>query len=230
MKKNRWAIVGAIGGVALVGLAIGLGFGLCCGSSDDEILVPSNCIDKVNSKCFSKAAVAADDDRCSIIGADMMRKGGSAVDALIATLACDGVVNPYHSGIGGATFVMVYDPSKNNEPVYIDCRETAPAAATEDMFGDDPLNSQDGPLSIAIPGEVKCFKEAHDLFGTLPWKDVFQPAIKLAREGWEIYNHTAIVIQKKVKLLGLLFPGYVKRCNFMSIHYSWSFVLDIYKI
>ena len=97
-------------------------------------------------KCFEKAAIASDDDRCSAIGAEIMKTGGSAVDAMIATMLCDGVVNPYHSGIGGATFFMVYGPK--SEPTFINCREMAPAAATEEMFVGNPEAAQHGPLAI----------------------------------------------------------------------------------
>ena len=115
----------------------------------------------------------------------MLKKGGSAVDAIIGTLLCDGVVNPYHSGIGGATFFNVYDKQKEKswidfkfssryisenkplnfffnfskeEALFINCREMAPKKATQDMFVGNPLWAQHGPLAIAVPGEMKCFK------------------------------------------------------------------------
>jgi len=58
--------------------------------------------------------------------------------------------------------------------------------------------AQNGPLSITIPGEIMCFKEAHDLYGVLPWEQLFEPSIKLSKEGWEIYNYTASVMEEKV--------------------------------
>ena len=191
--KKQWVVVCAIVGIIVSGVAIGLGVGF--GSGTDEAEEPA-CVNKVNSKCFSKAAVAADDDRCSTIGKEILQAGGSAVDAMIASLACDGVVNPYHSGIGGAAFFIVYE--KKGGASFINCREMAPRRATEDMFVGNPEAAQHGPLAIGIPGEVKCFKEAHDRFGKLPWHDIFQPAIQLARNGWQIYNHTHSAMDEKV--------------------------------
>ena len=100
-----------IKGLIIVGLTLGLALGLT-GDDSENSNGSSKCVDKVNSKCFKTAAIAADDVRCGKIGEDLLKKGGSAVDAIIGTLLCDGVVNPYHSGIGGATFFNVYDKQK----------------------------------------------------------------------------------------------------------------------
>ena len=89
-------------------------------------------------------------ERCSQVGSDILKSGGSAVDSLIAALLCDGVVNPYHSGIGGATFFTIYD--KNKDPVFINCREIAPAAASKEMFEGNSDGAITGSFSIAVPG------------------------------------------------------------------------------
>ena len=84
----------------------------------------------------------------------MLREGGSAIDAVIATTLCIGVTNPQSSGIGGGGF-LVYHSTLNQEQVSINFREIAPKAAFKDMFKKDPLLAQKGPLSIGIPGELR---------------------------------------------------------------------------
>ena len=84
----------------------------------------------------------------------MLREGGSAIDAVIATTLCIGVTNPQSSGIGGGGF-LVYHSTLNQEQVSINFREIAPKAAFKDMFKKDPLLAHKGPLSIGIPGELR---------------------------------------------------------------------------
>ena len=105
----------------------------------NRIFIANRSIFDENFNTLSIAAVAADDDRCSRIGSDIMTNGGSGVDGMIATLLCDGVVNPYHSGIGGETFFTIFDPKTPQKATFIDCRGTAPGKATEDMFGTDSV-------------------------------------------------------------------------------------------
>ena len=76
-----------------------------------------------------------------------MAAGGSAADGIIGTMLCDGVVNPYHSGIGGSAVFTVYQKETGGK--FFNCREMAPAAATEDMFVDNPLAAQHGPLGTS---------------------------------------------------------------------------------
>ena len=79
-----------------------------------------------------KGAVASESSECSQIGIDLLRIGGNAADALVGTVLCVGVVGMYHSGIGGGGFMLVRSSSGSYE--LIDFRETAPAAASEDMY------------------------------------------------------------------------------------------------
>ncbi|KAJ2508690.1 hypothetical protein GGI11_006024 [Coemansia sp. RSA 2049] len=127
-------------------------------------------------------AVATDEPRCSAIGVDVLRDGGNAVDAAIASALCIGVLQAHSSGIGGGGFMLVR-PLDNEDPVLIDFRESAGAAATEDMFIEDIKLAQIGGLAVSVPGEVAGMYSAHKRFGKLTWERLFAPSVKLARDG-----------------------------------------------
>ncbi|XP_059154500.1 glutathione hydrolase 1 proenzyme-like isoform X2 [Physella acuta] len=88
-------------------------------------------------------------------------------------------------GIGGGFFMTIYNRASGKSTV-IDSRETAPEKATSDMFAGKPSSSVIGGLSIAVPGEIKGYWYAHQKYGRLPWSDLFQPAIKMAAEGFPV--------------------------------------------
>ncbi|XP_062184914.1 glutathione hydrolase 1-like [Phragmites australis] len=123
-------------------------------------------------------AVAADDGRCSRIGRDALREGGSAVDAAVATALCLGVVSPASSGVGGGAFMIVR--LADGTAVAYDSRETAPHAASKDMYGGNETLKARGALSIAVPGEIAGLYEAWKRHGKLPWKQLVKPAARLA--------------------------------------------------
>ncbi len=133
--------------------------------------------------------VSAADPRAASAGVEILRKGGNATDAAIATMLALNVVEPQNSGIGGGTFFV---RSKNGAVSTIDGRESAPKAATANWFLDragNPLPGRElmaGARSAGIPGAVATMANAHARFGKLPWADLFQPAIKLAREGFVV--------------------------------------------
>jgi gamma-glutamyltranspeptidase/glutathione hydrolase len=124
-------------------------------------------------------------------GLAILRKGGSAVDAGIATQMVLNLVEPQSSGIGGGAFILYWD-KQNNELASIDGRETAPSAATPELFLDKdgkPLPREDAMgsgLSVGVPGALAALKLAHDKFGKLPWADLFEPAITLAHGGFAV--------------------------------------------
>lgn len=133
--------------------------------------------------------VAADDERCSDIGIDMLREGGHAVDAAVATSLCLGLVSPTSSGLGGGAFMLLR--SSNGQAQAFNMRETAPQAASEDMYAKNPAAKKIGPLSVGVPGELAGLHLAWQQHGKLPWKKLVQPVIKLAAEGFVISPYLA---------------------------------------
>ena len=95
---------------------------------------------------YKHGAVASDAGICSDIGVNAMKDKGTAVDAAIATLFCLGLIHPHSSGIGGGGFMLIYQRSKK-KAIYLDFRETAPAASTYDMFLNNTAESRKGRLS-----------------------------------------------------------------------------------
>ncbi|GFW77524.1 glutathione hydrolase 1 proenzyme [Trichonephila clavipes] len=144
---------------------------------------------------FNSAVVLSDGKPCAAIGKNILQSGGTAVDSALAALFCDGVVNPQSMGFGGGFLMTVYIRA-NKTATVIDARETAPQKASKDMFDSNGTLSQEGGLSIAIPGELRGYKLAHDKFGKLPWKTLITPSIELCNNGFEVSEHLASKLQK----------------------------------
>jgi gamma-glutamyltranspeptidase/glutathione hydrolase len=123
-------------------------------------------------------------------GREILRQGGSAVDAAIATELVLGLVEPQSSGLGGGAFLVYWDAQSRSLTTF-DGRESAPAAAKPDRFIRDgkPMSFETAVrsgLSVGVPGLLRTLEAAHKRFGKLPWAALFAPAIKLAEEGFPI--------------------------------------------
>ena len=149
---------------------------------------------KVGERAAARARshmVAAANPHAAEAGLAILRRGGGAVDAAIAMQLVLNVVEPQSSGIGGGAFLLFHDRSSGTTSAY-DGRETAPAAATADMFLDEggaPMpffEAVVGGLAVGVPGLLRMLELAHHDHGRLPWGELFAPAIKLAQEGFRI--------------------------------------------
>jgi gamma-glutamyltranspeptidase / glutathione hydrolase len=127
-------------------------------------------------------------------GREILRQGGSAVDAAIATQLVLGLVEPQSSGLGGGAFIVTWDAAAKEVKTY-DGRETAPATAKPDRFLRDgkPMEFADAVLSglsVGVPGVVRVLESMHAKHGKLPWAKLFEPAIKLADDGFPLTERT----------------------------------------
>jgi gamma-glutamyltranspeptidase / glutathione hydrolase len=117
------------------------------------------------------------------VGRDILKQGGTAVDAAAATAFALAVTWPAAGNLGGGGFMLIY-PGDKAEPVVIDYREVAPLAASKTMF--TKKDNWYSPKAVGVPGTVAGLALAHARFGKLPWKVVVEPALKLAQEGFVI--------------------------------------------
>ena len=150
-------------------------------------------------------------------GHSILADGGNAYDASIAVAFALAVVLPRAGNIGGGGFMVMFDEA-SQESYSIDYRETAPEAATKNMFlasdgSVDKKRATQGVLSIGVPGTVYGMWEVHKKFGSLPWSKLLAPAIKLAEEGFLVSPFMADALNKRYKKLG-------KYKNFKNIFYS----------
>src|SRR6266446_4304053 len=122
---------------------------------------------------------------------EIMKRGGNAIDAAVAAALTLGVVDGHNSGIGGGCFMLIR--LANGSVVALDGRETAPAAATRNLFlrdgkADTDL-SQTGALAVGVPGSLAAYDYALTHYGKLPLKTVLLPAAQIAGEGFRITRH-----------------------------------------
>jgi len=141
--------------------------------------------------------VSTTDRVASEIGVEVLRRGGNAVDAAVATHFALAVVNPEAGNIGGGGFMVIR--MADGQTAALDFREKAPLRATRDMFLDDrgalTDRSQIGHLAAGVPGSVAGMWETHQRFGSLPWVELVQPAVNLA-EGIVVHERLAQSLQE----------------------------------
>ncbi len=166
--------------------------------------------------------VVAANPHASAAGLEILRAGGSAVDAAIAVQLVLSLVEPQSSGIGGGAFLLYFDaPDDGEGPAEIlayEGREAAPAAATPDMFltADGRAASfaavGAGGLPVGVPGVMRMLELAHREHGRLPWAALFEPAIALAEAGFEISPRLHALLDG--------FKRFARRPEFLSHYYD----------
>src|SRR5947207_2661184 len=154
-------------------------------------------LDTVHAVAAEHGMVVAQEKISAQVGADILRRGGNAVDAAVATGFAMAVTYPRAGNIGGGGFMVIHS-AERNEDIAIDYRETAPAATTAQIFlgadgKPDAAKSRDSALGIGVPGTVAGLALALEKYGsgrfTLP--DLLQPAIDLARNGIDVTDDSA---------------------------------------
>ncbi|TMW72330.1 gamma-glutamyltransferase [Alteribacter natronophilus] len=144
----------------------------------------------------------------SQVGADILERGGNAVDAAVAIQYALNVVEPMMSGIGGGGFMMVYDADEDDVTI-VNSRERAPAGATPDMFLDEngsPIPFQQRVRhgnAVGVPGTLKGLEEALDRWGSRPRQQLITPAVQLAQKGFEVDTQLAQAIESNEEKLSL---------------------------
>ncbi|UCG52225.1 MAG: gamma-glutamyltransferase [Candidatus Latescibacterota bacterium] len=180
-----------------------------CESSQDkvggrDISSPTQHLIAGKSIQADKAVVVTADSIASRVGVDVLKRGGNAVDAAIAVAFALTVTYPRAGNIGGGGFMLIR--LAGGQTHFIDYRETAPAAATRDMYL-DPLGnvidkkSTRGHLAAGVPGTVAGMALAHRRFGSLPWEDLLEYAWRLAKEGFPLDGFFVRSISEKQQLL-----------------------------
>ncbi|CAF3431756.1 unnamed protein product [Rotaria socialis] len=194
----------AIAGV-IAGLVVGLRKrttnstireGVCSSSHETYVINGSSILGK-----YSRAAVAVDSAECSKIGRVILEKNGTTMDAALAAAICDGVMNAHSMGIGGGCVITIYS-KKNNTAYSIIGREKAPLAANSTMFVGRENMSVTGGLAIGVPGDLRAYEKAYQLFGGgVTWKELFEPTIQLCREGFRISESQGAAIKQTTRVI-----------------------------
>uniref|UniRef100_A0A7S4L3X7 Gamma-glutamyltransferase n=1 Tax=Paramoeba aestuarina TaxID=180227 RepID=A0A7S4L3X7_9EUKA len=147
---------------------------------------------------YKNAAVAAESPVCSNMGVDILQKGGNAIDAMVTTDLCVGIVHCFATNMGGGGVTVLRTPGGKVE--VIDFREKAPAAATADMYTNG-WSSTVGTLAGGVPGTFKGLYEVHAKYGELDWSEVVLPAAQLARAFEVDYNLANALVDGEENIL-----------------------------
>ena len=152
------------------------------------------------------AAVSTADPLATRVGLEVLAAGGNAADAAVAVGFALAVVYPSAGNLGGGGFAISFDPATETATA-LDFRETAPAAATRDMYLDEtgnvvPERSRFGHLAVGVPGSVAGMADLHARHGSLPWRELVAPAIVLARDGFVVSAPFADELNRNAEKLG----------------------------
>src|SRR6266550_1483779 len=143
--------------------------------------------------------VSSTSEIASRVGVEVMKKGGNAVDAAVAVALVLAVTWPAAGNLGGGGFMLIRDA--NGKAEAIDYRETAPAAASRDMYLDASGKvikgaSTDGYKAVAVPGTIAGLVLAHKRHGKLPWRELVEPARRIAAEGFLVTDFYASILRE----------------------------------
>lgn len=164
--------------------------------------------------------IVAPQPEAAHVGADVLASGGTAMDAVLASALVQGVVDPLMCGIGGLGLMTVYDPSTGRQTVWTGL-SGCPEAATEDMWEDlylgetadgfgsilDGFVNECGATAVTAPPILDLLDKAHRRHGSLSWSDLFDPAIRIAREGWMVRPHNYAVFTQDERKYGRMNYG-----------------------
>lgn len=189
----------APGAVLAVRLTLLLAFAWVAPAQGQAVPVPAAAPAAVAAP--HKAAIASAHPLATQAGQEILAHGGNAFDAAIAVASTLAVVEPGSSGVGGGGFYLLHLANEGRYTM-VDARETAPAAATRDMFVDEKGvvrrdASRDGPLAAGIPGEPASWVYLAEKYGKLPLRQSLAPAIRVAREGFPLYARLQNAIRFK---------------------------------
>jgi gamma-glutamyltranspeptidase/glutathione hydrolase len=172
-----------------------------------------------SSVVANKAALSTASPQATQIGLDILKRGGNAIDAAVAVSFALAVAHPQAGNIGGGGFLVYYD-AKSKAVWTLDFRETAPGQAKRDMYvradGNASKQSQVGPLAGGVPGSVAGLELMHDRFGSRSWRQLIDPAVRLARDGVRVDQQLANDLEQAKKeraidqfqsTAALFFPG-----------------------
>ncbi len=149
---------------------------------------------RIHPEISSNFMVVSQNEHATDAGYEVLRRGGNAVDAAVAVGFALAVTLPRAGNLGGGGFILIYD--KNDDEVSsIDYRSAAPKSATSDLFLKDGEVVRFGHLVNAVPGAVAGLLKAHEDFGSLPISDLLKPAIRLARDGFEVTYDLNFVLE-----------------------------------
>ncbi len=170
---------------------------LSCNSQKEVLVAPSPSEER--GLVVSEAMVVSAREEASKVGLEILRQGGNAFDAMVATEMSLAVVYPYAGNLGGGGF-MVYR-LKDGETGALDYREKAPKAATRTMYQDslgnvDPDKSRFGSLAVGVPGTVAGIFAVHKKFGSMPMSEILKPVISLAKNGYVVTEHQQKALER----------------------------------